>query len=424
MAHPAVDAEERLGSKLLAEDEVFVETDSVRRPVAPEIPLRTAVPHVADRLLPAVRLRHRVALHPATAGETHETRLQRGEAFHEVLAEESARAVRVAGEERHAIEVERPSPRRGEDELRVGVCPLRLEREAERLPLRPDAVDRTGGERLAERLERDVDAPLHVAAQRDGKPVLRAVLHGDPEVAVVRDAAAGERIDAAAVAVSPGEGLRGVALDRGMANGAPVADRLLLPALHLPVLEAAVTDKLGVHAAVEREVDVLEEDAPHVLRDGEARLRRIDDDLVLPSVEDDLRHVLSGEEVRTVELHRHLVADNRHFKVVPASGLDRLESRRVEAARRREVVRALRLDRMRRVHPAAVVRVDALPGRPFAHVDDEPLLAGERAGLGLKRVVRPRLLAEHEGRVAGRDVLLAQYAVGNLPLAGLRAAGR
>ena len=201
-----------------------------------------------------------------------------------------------------------------------------------------------------------------------------------------------------------------------MSHGTPESDGVLLSDLHESVLETAVTDEFRIYAAVEREVDVLEEDSPHILGNGETGFCRIDRDAVFAGGERDFRYVHAGEEALAVQSHRHLVADARYFEIVPASSFNGTPDA-IDTQRRGKVVVPLCLHAVLLIEPAAVVGVDALLGRTFAQMENETLLAGEAPRLHLERIVSPGGFAEHKGGIGDGVVGLAQNAVGDFPLA-------
>ena len=94
------------------------------------------------------------------------------------------------------------------------------------MPLGPHTGDLTERERgLPERFERHGDRPLHLAAHRHRKTVLCILLHGDAEVAVVRNAAARLRQHAHALRVLRRKRFREVRRHRGRTDRIPVFKR-------------------------------------------------------------------------------------------------------------------------------------------------------------------------------------------------------
>ena len=244
-----------------------MEADCVRGPVFPDVPLRAAVPLPAERLLPAVRALHRVAFHPASAGEAHEARIQRLEHFHGVAAEQPRHAVRW--HEAHAVDVEMISVQKPYRKPRLRIARRRHQPRGERLPRLP--VRPLERERLLRACELDLDDC--VAPQLDLEVVGRTGDGVHSEIAVVEDSAALAGLNAAERGtLLVRTALRDKLVSR-RAERMPVLERQLADPAK-PVLKRAVAHHLGVDASVERQVDVLEEDAPHV---GSHRILRLAD---------------------------------------------------------------------------------------------------------------------------------------------------
>ena len=256
--HAGVDAEDRYGAEILRELEIFVISHHVRGMVAPfEIPLRTALPAVADRVLPAVRpVERRVAFHPASAGEAEELRLQVGEHPRNVLPAPVA-LERMFGHERNVVDVEVASGRRAHHEARRRHIPHWTERQFVLLPFLRDVFDLGAGDAVLVRpFKRNRDRPVDVTAQHERKLVVVGACGVDAEIPLVADAAAVAGRGEHAPPVLFAYRLRIVDAD------------VRLQTERLPVLRAqtgverTVTHHLGVERPVDGHADILEEYAP------------------------------------------------------------------------------------------------------------------------------------------------------------------
>ena len=74
--HSTVDVKKRRRTEILAHLQIFVEPQTMRRIIFPDVPKWRPRIHVPNRVLPMIHVRHVIPLHPAPAGETHERRFQ------------------------------------------------------------------------------------------------------------------------------------------------------------------------------------------------------------------------------------------------------------------------------------------------------------------------------------------------------------
>ena len=129
MGHAHIDAEQRFGTQVLRQLQVFVETQAMRGIIAPDIPQRRARINVANGVFPMVHVRKIIALHPAAAGKAQKRRMQRSQRFGQIHAQ----AVIFPGlfrEQRHHVQAQAALALAGNFQLglRVGARGLQFQR--------------------------------------------------------------------------------------------------------------------------------------------------------------------------------------------------------------------------------------------------------------------------------------------------------
>lgn len=312
--HAGVADEHGLAADVLAVLQEFVVSESVGGVVAPEVVFALAQLRFPDRVLPVHAVLHREPLDDAPAGPAHECRLEVSHELRDVAAQSVGAVVeRVAGEERHVVDLQRALRIEPQGEPAVVHRPRGLQ-----LPLEiaPRSVVFQGkplcGQHLAvgcEDLRRhaspvsvrgpDVEAQVVFLARLDGQAVETAVyeterlpagvdrkIHGlralDLQVVRIVDAdrirgpvRRFDRPSRMGVFDVPGNApaahLFGRRVDRPVRGIDPLVLRVVGAARRQVLLfEPPVEDQFRVHAPVGRTVDVLEEDAVH--RRGDLRL--------------------------------------------------------------------------------------------------------------------------------------------------------
>ena len=261
-----------LGADVFTELEVFEESESFRLVVVPDVALGGTLPEGSDGLAPAVHVAESVAVAEASAGETDEAGMEVGEGLCEV-GTKSVLAVTegVLGEE--ADEVEGNAS---------GVLWLDGERctggvgrgSQDGLLLTPLLAGGEGGaSQFFVAVEQADEEFLGFGIKVLGKEaevVFLALLQDDAVETVVAERCA--RLCGGEEGVVGVVGVKGL-LGRDFPSGSfafqfPETLGVPLAAVEVVVLEVAVLDKFGIESAVGAVVDVFEEDADEVGRDG------------------------------------------------------------------------------------------------------------------------------------------------------------